>query len=205
MKYEKEMIPLLNEYLVNDMGYLSVLNEFDSGYGIADVVAIKNMENDFIYPFYNLIDIYLIKYIPLDVWISFDEIKMKSHYSDKHLKYNILKRFIDSDYVIKERDLYKRIKNIPKPKTKIIAIEAKLKKWKDAFNQVLRYKKYADYCYVALLDTTIKNVDINIFNSNNIGILSVSNKEIKQYIKPYINQEKDEIYTLYANSIFFNA
>ena len=100
---------------------------------------------------------------------------------------------------------YRRIRKLTAKKNPIIAIEAKLKKWKDAFLQIKRYKKYADYCYVALPENTLKNVDLKMFKENSIGVFAVTpSKSVYQVLKPKKNRDKHDLYTIYVNGILFN-
>lgn len=205
MRYEKEMIPVLTDYL-HSMGYLIVANEIDSSYGIADIVATMDSQDHEYYSFNNIIDVFLLNNIPYNKIISLEDICEMSSYSEKHLKYMVLKGFIEGGFLVKEREGYRRIKRLTTRKNPIIAIEAKLKKWRNAFLQAMRYKKYADFCYVALLESTLKNVDLNLFKENNIGVLSVSpSKSINKIIAPKQNRDKHDLYTMYVNGILFNT
>jgi len=202
MKYEKEMIPVINDYFLNTIGFPIVKNEINSGYGIADVVAAKDISNQNYYSFNNVFEVNLLISMKYDKWILFDTIIENSSYSSNYLKYVLLKQFIDAGFITRKDDLYKRTKQIEKTKATIVAVEAKLSKWKDAFLQALRYKKFADYCYVALLEYSLKNVDIEMFKKNNIGIIYINkNGKVKPYLKSYRNTEKEKIYSLFVNSI----
>ncbi len=205
MRYEKEMIPVLAEYLNAEMGYSVITNELDSGYSVADIVATTEIEDGDYYPFKNLIDVFLLNSIPFNKTVSFKDIGKMSSYSEKHLKYTVLKDFIESGYIIKDGKGYRRIRKLTVKKNPIIAIEAKLKRWKDAFLQTKRYRKYADYCYVALPENTLKNVDLKMFKENSIGIFAVTlSKSVYQVLKPKKNRDKHDLYTIYVNGILFN-
>jgi len=202
MKYEKEMIPIINEYFINTKGYSIVKNEINSGYGIADVVAAKNVYNSMDYSFNNIFEVNLLISMKYNKWIPFESIIQYSSYSSNYLKYNLLKQFMDAGFISRNNNYYKRTKQIKKPKATIVAVEVKLSKWKDAFRQALRYKKFADYCYVALLEKSIKNVDTELFYNNNIGIIYITkNKEVKPFLRAYKNNERDNLYTLFVNSL----
>lgn len=206
MRYEKEMIPVLAQYLNTEMGYSIITNELDSGYGVADIVATTTTfkAHDY-HPFKNLIDVFLLNNIPFNKTVSFKDIGKMSSYSEKHLKYTVLKDFIESGYLINDGKGYRRIRKLTVKKNPIIAIEAKLKKWKDAFLQIKRYKKYADYCYVALPENTLKNVDLKMFKENSIGVFAVTpSKSVYQVLKPKKNRDKHDLYTIYVNGILFN-
>lgn len=205
MKYEKEMIPIITDYLNNEMGCSIIINEFDSGYGIADIVATIDIGDQNYFPFRNIMDVFLLFRIPSNSWIRFDDITKITAYSEKYLKYEILKCFIEHGFVTRDQNKYIRTIPVKLFKNPIIAIEAKLLKWKDGLIQAMRYKKYADYCYVALLQEAIKNVDINMFKNNNVGLLAVSSDGYTCTIsKAKKNKEKNKFYTLYANGVLYN-
>ncbi len=191
MRYEKEMIPALAQYLNSEMGYSIIANELDSGYGVADIVATTDFETH--------------DYHPFNKTVSFKDIGKMSSYSERHLTYTVLKDFIESGYLINDGKGYRRIRKLTAKKNPIVAIEAKLKKWKDAFLQTKRYRKYADYCYVALPENTLKNVDLKMFKENSIGIFAVTpSKSVYQVLKPKKNRDKHDLYTIYVNGILFN-
>jgi len=202
MKYEKEMIPIINEYFLNDKGYSVVKNEINSGYGIADVVAAKRFYNSIDYSFNNIFEVNLLISMKYNKWIPFENIIQYSSYSSNYLKYNLLKQFMNAGLISRNNNYYKRTKQIEKSKATIVAVEAKLSKWKEAFRQALRYKKFADYCYVAILEKSIKNIDTELFRNNNIGIIYITkNKEVKPFLRAYKNNGKDRLYTLFVNSL----
>lgn len=206
MKYEKEMIPIITNYLNNEMGYSIIINEFDSGYGIADIVATIDISNQSYFPFKSIMDVFLLFRIPSNSWIQFDDITKTTAYSDKYLKYVILRRFIEHGLISRNQNKYKRTIPVKLLENPIIAIEAKLVKWKDALIQAMRYKKYADYCYVALQENAVKNVDINMFNDNNVGLLAVSPYGYTRPIsRAKKNREKNKLYALYANGVLHNS
>jgi len=204
MRYEKEMLPILTDYLLNNMGYSIIINEFDSGYGIADIVAtIDSQEYDY-YPFNNLIDVFLLNSIPYNKRILFEDIHKISPYSEKYLKYVVLKGFIEGGLLIEDDIGYRRIKRLSVHKNPIVAIEAKLTKWKKAFFQAIRYKKYADFCYVAILERSLKNVDFDMFKEHNIGLLVVTPSYfVYPVIKAKRNNNKNTLFALYANGVLF--
>lgn len=204
MRYEKEMIPILANYLNSNMGYSIIANELDSGYGIADIVATIGAEDYKYYPFNKLTDVFLLDSIPFNELVTLEDICKISSYSAKHLKYVVLKGFVDGGFLVAEKRGYRRVKRLTIKKNPIIAIEAKLKKWKDAFLQATRYKKYADFCYVALPEKTFKNVDLKLFRENNIGVLAVSaSQSVYQALGTRKNKDKHNLYAIYVNGILF--
>lgn len=58
----------------------------------------------------------------------------------------------------------------------VIAIEAKLYKWRDALDQAVRYLAYADESYVALPEACTPRAvsELHLFEAAGVGLLSVS-------------------------------
>lgn len=72
----------------------------------------------------------------------------------------------------------------------IIAIEFKLKNWKQAIKQAYRYKSFSDESYV-LMDKEcvfVAKKNIDIFTRFNIGLGGVDNQSIEFYYKPEFNK-----------------
>lgn len=204
MRNEKEMIPVLTEYLNNNMGYSIIANELDSGYGIADIVATIDSQEHHYYAFKHLIDVFLLESFPFNKTILFEDICKMTSYSEKHLKYVVLKGFIEGGFLEKTENGYKRVKKLTTKRNPIIAVEAKIKKWRNAFLQAIRYKKYADFCYVALPEKAVKNVNLTLFKENNIGVLAVSSsKSVFKVLNSRQNKEKNDLYAIYVNGILY--
>lgn len=69
---------------------------------------------------------------------------------------------------------------------KIVAIEYKLKNWKQAMKQAYRYQSFSDETYVVLDDKYVevaKN-NIDMFIKFNIGLGAVDSNKVKFYYKP---------------------
>lgn len=57
-----------------------------------------------------------------------------------------------------------------------IAIEVKIKDWKQGFYQAWRYNSFAEKSYLAIYEPYSKNVDITLFEKHNVGLI-VFNEE----------------------------
>lgn len=186
------------------MGYKIIAREVDSGYGIADIVATIKGETASYYAFNSLSDVYLFYNISMTKPMPFEEISRISPYSERYLKYGVLKGFIDAGLVKKEGSFYRRSKKMPIVRNPVIAVEAKLKKWKTALFQAKRYMKYADFCYVALPEKTIKDVDLEMFKENNVGIIAVTqNNKAYSALKSKKNKQKELFYSIFINGSLF--
>lgn len=154
-----------------------ILKEFDSGYGVADIVVSS------LVPY--LSTRYLRKSVDLN-WVS-----------------TLIKQFENSDFTIAEFSAFcgvsqKTVKEkiiqcaeagLLQEKNKVyskandyriiidvsIAIEAKLKNWKQALDQARRYKRFATYSFVLLdqrhIGAALKN--IKAFKLHEIGLVTM--------------------------------
>jgi hypothetical protein len=60
-----------------------------------------------------------------------------------------------------------------RPKTTTYAVELKLYKWQKALRQAAIYQLCSDFSYVAVPDRTFHNVDLSLFRTPGIGVLTV--------------------------------
>jgi len=67
---------------------------------------------------------------------------------------------------------------------KAIAIEAKMKNWKDGLLQAQRYLLFANYSYLALPENKVQNVDLELLREKGIGLLSVTENGLKEVLPP---------------------
>ena len=67
-----------------------------------------------------------------------------------------------------------------------IAIEAKLKNWRHALNQARRYKRFSNYSYVLLDErySTPAKKNIQIFQQHNIGLITLNRHRLSVHFTP---------------------
>ncbi|WP_458353927.1 hypothetical protein [Peribacillus frigoritolerans] len=176
-----------------------VFSEIGSGYGIADLIVIKN-KADFFRFLEDRKGIFLENNDQIKVFmylrrkkkgVSFEEILSNHYISEINLKYRILKYLVKIEAVTIKDGLYYRNKsfNIFSPNT--IAIEGKLNNWQSGLTQAIRYQRFAQSTYVALDEDYVHRVDLEEFKKYNVGLISVGSKveminkvEIKQPLDP---------------------
>lgn len=184
-KLEKDMIPVIEfsfSQLYDDM---KIKREFNSGNGICDLTcAILNNYppdikiNNFNEMFYllNFLNIKGIKVSPSNM--------ISENNLDKKTLYNLLSKLLNAGY-LKEEENYLIVVRTYKPSVKkVISVEAKLKKWKDGYYQALRYKCFSHKSFLAISNEFVRNVDVNLFKENNIGLISVFRDGIKILYNP---------------------
>jgi len=192
MKYEKEMKKGIIKFLQNEHKCSHIADEVNSGYGIADFVGMVNKSNNKeTFQFNNRVDIYFLQAMKINHPVHIEEIERNTYYSRKYLTNVVLKNYIDQGLLIKkDKNFYVKVSKIDMNGFKLIAVEVKLSKWKEAFNQATYYKKFADYSFVALYKKYVKNVNLQLFRDNNIGLITVDNNlEFDILRKPKINRE----------------
>lgn len=72
----------------------------------------------------------------------------------------------------------------------LIAVEVKVRDWKRAFRQAMRYKLCSDETYVALYGEYVENVDIDKFKKHGIGVISIEEDgKIEFVLEPAKNED----------------
>lgn len=172
-----------------------ILNEVNLGYGIADLVIskLRAQMNSF-----NLGEVLshndIIVYDIVDSYgkVDFKTIAIKSG-CGKYVLNKVLKKLITMQ-LVKEVDSYFSILKKYQPVTgEVIAIEAKLKNWKQAIEQARRYFWFANYTYVALdaqhAAPAVKN--IQTFMDTNVGLVLIDdNSNVKILFQPEKSEPK---------------
>lgn len=195
---EKEMIPVIEKYVVNKFKCEAIAEELPVNHRIVDIVLAKVS-----YPEENrlqayktsfnkltmaeldvLADIYIKKQISIHYLIKklrMDSNSIKEKYLNKFMKNNLILRVSKYRYKTTEWAEIK-VKNI-------IAIEAKLSDWKTVLTQAIDNLAFADYSYVAIDEAVCTEKIISQFVEKNIGIMSVGNGNMVKLVnKPKINK-----------------
>lgn len=87
----------------------------------------------------------------------------------------------------------------------VIAIEAKLKDWKRAIFQARRYKKFSDFSYVLLDEHYARPAlnNIEVFEAYNIGLITMSNNNYSIHYQPTLQESKKEDFALRVNEAVY--
>ncbi len=177
--------------LLQDDGY-SVKSEVGVGFGIADLVLVKNTK-------FNLKNVALREsYKQRSRLLNEDYFKVLHLLPDQHtkqtvhisylekntkisnsiLKYKILKRLENKKFIKRvNKDYYFKANGWLPLAREVIAIEAKLKDWKRGIYQVNRYKSFADRVYLAIPSETQRLVDKEMLKKYNVGLLTLDYKK----------------------------
>lgn len=177
---EYEMIKRLEKHYKNSL----VFKEIGSGYGIADLVIMKNKSS-----FGKFLDQrygnFLFNNDQIKIFMflrkkkkgtTFEEILRNHYISASRLKYSILKHLISVGAITKNQDLYYRNPRFSLFASRTVAIEGKLSDWQGGLTQAIRYQRFAQQVYVALDEDFIHRVNIEEFKKFNVGLISVGSK-----------------------------
>ncbi|HDR7949122.1 TPA: hypothetical protein QCY38_002761 [Bacillus toyonensis] len=174
--------------------------EIGGGYGIADLIIIKN-KTGFIRFLESRNGVHLQSNEQIKVFmylwkkrkgVNFDEILSHHYIPAEKLKYKILKHLVRIGAVTFKEGKYFRNKSFEIFPSDIVAIEGKLSNWQSGLTQAIRYQRFAKSVYVALDVDYIHRVDLNEFKKYNVGLISVGSK-VQVLNKPQIKQPLDPV------------
>ncbi|HAS87942.1 MAG TPA: hypothetical protein DCS48_01340 [Desulfovibrio sp.] len=186
-----------------------VLREFDSGYGIADIV---------IGSFRPYLSCRSLRSSIDPNWVSpLIEFQKRASFSSKDFaeKYGIsistardkINQFWVAGFLKKnENSTYSSAKTYRPEVGMSLAIEAKLKNWKQALNQARRYKRFAQYSYV-LLDkqySTPAEANIEVFKQHNVGLISMNGLTAEIHFAPKRNDILSTMYFYRLNEAVYS-
>lgn len=191
-RFEKDMLPILEDGIGRKYRSVKCVREFNSGNGISDLTfAVLNDTQPEI-SIQNYAEMYyLITFFnKLGKKIFVNDLLSMKNLNRKTLT-NLIQKLERRNFII-EKEGYCVVKKLYKSAFKnIISVEAKLKKWKDGFYQAMRYKCFSHKSYLAVPDNYIRNVDTNLLIQNNIGLISVVNTGVKIIIEPHSEKPTD--------------
>lgn len=154
-----------------------LVTELESGNGIADIVVFKLRSNWKEYSGISTLNprwtSILISLPYRKVFTINDFIKIACCSNQTAEK--ILKAFEQSNFIIKAKHGWLKIKQPRPPINTIYAIEAKIKDWKRALYQASRYKEFANQSWVLLDNHYCRPALDNLgeFKKRNIGLLTI--------------------------------
>lgn len=154
-----------------------LLREYDSGFGIADIVIGITKKKKPAPRRSPIVSNWVLPLIKLGINKNFTTQEFMNTYGVSMTTANkCIQSYISSGFVKKlESHNFQVIKEYECVTEEIIAIEAKLKDWKRGLAQALRYKKFANQVFLLIdrdfIAPAISN--IGIFNKNGVGLVSL--------------------------------
>jgi len=174
---DKLVIDLQEKY---DTQY--IVRELRGGNNIADIVYTTDLNrdsivfNEYFNAYYYFNGIYNKKSVAIkEIQISNPMIDKKFH--------DFLHKLEEMGYIRIDSNYITSIKNIDAVTKNLIAVEAKLSDWKAGLEQATRYKQYANEVYIAISSEHINKVDKDLLRDMNIGLMSVSQGNLRIPVK----------------------
>jgi DNA-binding MarR family transcriptional regulator len=99
----------------------------------------------------------------------------------------LVQELIKADYIKDQQNGYYALsQRYASIEAKVIAVEAKLRNWKQALSQAIRYSQFADLVMVAMdSDSVLGRVNIiEEYKAHNIGLCAVSSDETQWLVTP---------------------
>ncbi len=186
-------VDFLNSNINENASPFFIVEEFDSQYGIADLVigtcnpvdprefSRKSINLNWVRPVYNFND-------EEEIEIS---CFMQTYGVSISTARKRFKEYVEAGFLTKQSNRqYKVVKGYRLLTNQIIAIEAKLKNWRRALDQAIRYKRFSNKSYVLLdgkyVEPALKN--IQIFKEKNIGLMSMVDDIYTTHFQPTIQE-----------------
>lgn len=211
IKSEFELVSRLAKGLQQKFNTDIAVREFAGGYGIADLVFAK----DFLTNQNEMNRMPLNNYYALKSYLSLPNARLftrddivKASGGGKAIGNAVINILTSGNYILKEDDHYCKTDTFStNPIKKLVAIEVKLKDWKQGILQARRYKSYTDECYLAILSQYEKNIDMSFLSKFGIGLILFNEKDGEIWIKqkPTIENSVsiyDDIVGLFAKELF---
>ncbi len=193
-RFENEMLPVIEQAFYQKFDNAKFIREFNSGNGISDLtVATPNDEKPSV-SINNYSEMYyLINFLNRKGKVIHPEKLVSNKNLNSKTFLSLITKLLDGGYVSEREGCYIVERLYKSPIKNIISIEAKLSKWKEGYYQALRYKCFSHKSYLAVSAKYIKNVDIDLFRQDNIGLISVMENDIKIIYNPKREIPKDTI------------
>lgn len=186
------------------------LREFDSHYGVADIVlgkfrpylsakwTRKSINQNWIDPLYQLSDGTVIQ---LDTYA--DQFGVSRRTARRQIQ-----EYVDANFVKPlGPDTFQVLHTYEAIVTDVVSIEAKLRDWNQALSQALRYQRFSDYVFVLLDDDCVWPAleGIELFEQNNIGLVSLEDgiEELHfHHIPDRTSKKRDYCYNRLSESAY---
>lgn len=207
---EKTLVQKLDKILRKQFGTNLSFKEFSAGYGIADLVfasdfSFSKKQASKRMPITNFFGLKILLSLEDSKIYSQEEILSIGNSLDRSVILKQLSFLVKNSYIerISRHQFKKAIRKEEfNPIKKVIAIEVKLTDHKNGLLQAKRYQYFADESYLAILKEAEKNIDIDEFNRNNIGLILFDQKTNSIEIKyPNKGNKFEDRINLYAKEL----
>ena len=198
---EAEIVNSMNTYLKRHV--ICYANEIRMGIGITDISfnlggnrRIKFVDDYYLFSVWDYI--YTMKKT------TFSDIGNKFLFPLEKVKKYVL-QLARMCWVSIKNEVVRAINNIKIARLgTTIAVEAKIKDWKNGLLQAQRYLLFSDYSYLALPKCNIPLVDISTLKKSKIGLLAISNNNLEEIVSAQKSNECDYYLKYMHTSVLFD-
>lgn len=179
-----------------------VLREFDSGFGIADIVLGSFAPYTSVRYLREPIDpSWAGVLVDAQTVAPFTAVEFSDRYGvTPQTARDKLNQFVAAGYLRVSRNKYRNVRKYGQVVGASIAIEAKLKNWQHALLQARRYRRFANYSFVLLDKQHSRPAEANIehFIEHKVGLISMNGNRhnIHYSPEPIETLENSYFYTL---------
>lgn len=157
------------------------LQEYRSGYGIADLVGMavsgasctERARGGQDPPLEDPRLMEVLLRIPPGRGLSFEGLARRVALAPSSLQHRVLRPLIKRGLVVKKGDRYFVCGHLPNPAEEIVAVEAKINRWSDAVLQARRYTLFAHRSYIAVPLRVLPRIDRFLLYRHRIGLIGV--------------------------------
>jgi hypothetical protein len=176
------MIEPVSSLMSERMGLDVVAREFTAGYGVADLVGAAMSrpgcrDRELLGIATPLDHRYLVEVLlalKSRPRTPVSRVADRVSCSESTLRKKVLPRLRSFGLIEKESDDYvSLVVEPPKPTERIVAIEVKQTKWREALLQARRYTFFADQTYVAVWSEVTSRVDRELLGRHRLGLIAV--------------------------------
>lgn len=168
----------ISGFLFSNKDNRKIFTELNLGYGIPDIVithykSIESNRTDYL----SIFDISILRTINNLKEVSLEGICNVSRTSKVQTRLS-LQKLLSQELVATKNDVFKPDKLYKSYITESIAIEAKLRSWKQALKQAYRYKWFSERSFVFLPEEAIEPAkkNLELFYEFGVGLASVNKK-----------------------------
>lgn len=208
---ETQLVSLLASGLKENFNTDIAVQEFSGGYGIADLVFAKNFfSNQNTLDRTPLNNYYALKSylaLPQESPFTLNDI-IRTSGGGRTIGGNVANILTMGEYILKDGRFYHKTSiALDNPIKKLVAIEVKLRDWKQGILQARRYKSYTDECYLAILSKYAKNIDNDYLSRFGIGLILFNEKNGEIWVKRKPSKSTllsihDSLVDLFAKELF---
>ena len=182
-RLEAQMIMPIRTLMTAEMGLDFAAQEVTAGYGIADLVGTAFDEENCLQRERMSLSIALDHYYLIAVLTTLHRSKRTSlqyvlervDISESTLRKLILPKLTHLGLIERYRDGYIRLfADIPSPVQRIVSVEAKQTRWREAIIQARRYTFFSDQTYIAIWSDALHRVDRALLYRHRLGLISVT-------------------------------